>query len=93
AKSKKKSASWLFLQWATGKEHLRRGGGTVAVPHPSTPSPVAQDHGPSSPVITLRMQHRSHVARPLTRGGPASGGMGMSPTAGEQQEQGRDSWG
>ncbi|MFJ8330654.1 ABC transporter substrate-binding protein [Streptomyces sp. NPDC094437] len=25
AKSKKKSASWLFLQWATGKEHLRRG--------------------------------------------------------------------
>ncbi|MGX1562257.1 ABC transporter substrate-binding protein [Streptomyces sp. NPDC055506] len=24
AKSKKKSASWLFLQWATGKEHLRK---------------------------------------------------------------------
>lgn len=24
AKSRKKSASWLFLQWATGKEHLRR---------------------------------------------------------------------
>ncbi|QHY95499.1 putative ABC transporter-binding protein precursor [Streptomyces sp. S4.7] len=25
AKSKKKSAAWLFLQWATGKEHLRKG--------------------------------------------------------------------
>ena len=24
ARSKRKSASWLFLQWATGKEHLRR---------------------------------------------------------------------
>ena len=25
AKSRRKSAAWLFLQWATGKEHLRKG--------------------------------------------------------------------
>lgn len=25
ARSRNKSAAWLFLQWATGKEHLRKG--------------------------------------------------------------------
>ncbi|MGQ4383332.1 ABC transporter substrate-binding protein [Streptomyces sp. SAS_270] len=42
SRSKKKSAAWLFLQWATGKEHLRKGALTYNHIDPVRKS-IAQD--------------------------------------------------